>query len=741
MTAFVMLAMLLCLPATGVWAATASASGAREGAFIAEIVVLLLVGRMLGEAMQRLGQPAITGQLIAGILLGPSVFGALWPDAQKLIFSNSADQKSMIDAVSQLGILMLLLLTGMETDLKLVRRVGRAAAVISVTGILVPFACGFALGEYLPASLLPHIGGRLVPALFLGTALSISSVKIVALVVREMNFMRRDLGQVIVASAIIEDTIGWVIIAITLGIASHGAPDLFSLIKTIVGIAIFLGLSFTIGRRIAFDLIRWANDNFHSEFPVITMILIIMGVMAEITQLLGVHTVLGAFVAGILIGESPILTRHVEDQLRGLVAALFMPIFFGLAGLSADLTILKDDNLLMLTIGLILVASIGKFTGAFLGGEIGGLTRGQSLAVGSAMNARGSTEVIVATIGLSMGALTQNLFTMIVTMAIVTTTAMPPMLRRALSRLPMSENEKKRIEREALDEKGFVRKLERLLLAVDDSATGKFTARVAGLVAGARGVPITIVHLKSEREMTETEIADGPSSQVKEGAKESAASVNEDEAEPDPDKVHLTTRVTSQQDPDVITDEARKGFDLMMIGVEHSYDHEDMFSPEIVNLAAGFEGPLGIVVARKPDALPSLDARLRILVPINGTAPARKAAEVALAIARPTNASVTALYVSSGSNSNASRRRSGTRRSEEAMLKDIVELGERYNANLRTALEPRVAAESAILTEAAHDYGIIIMGISRRPGGELFFGTTPTAILTKLKGAVLFVVT
>src|ERR1700724_2961088 len=165
-----------------------------------------------------------------------------------------------------------------------------------------------------------------------------------------------------------------------------------------------MAASLTFGRRIVFYLIRWANDNFKSEFPVITVILVIMIAMALITQVIGVNTVLGAFVAGILIGESPILTRHIDEQLRGLIVALFMPVFFGLSGLSADLTVLKNPALALLAVGLIVIASVAKFLGAFVGGKLGGLTRAESLALGCGMNARGSTEVIVATIGLSMGA-------------------------------------------------------------------------------------------------------------------------------------------------------------------------------------------------------------------------------------------------------------------------------------------------------------------------------------------------
>src|ERR1700684_2989679 len=399
---------------TAAMAADNAASVNSEAIFIAELGLLLVVGRLMGEAAQRLGQPAVMGQLIGGLLLGPSVLGLIWPAAQHAIFPSAAEQKSMINAVSQLGVLMLLLLTGMETDLPLVRRVGRAAITVATAGVALPFICGFALGEMLPGALLPRPDARLVTAIFLGTALSISSVKIVAMVVREMNFMRRDLGQIIVAAAILEDTIGWVIIAVAFGLASAGPLDLWTVVRAIIGTGLFMVLSFTLGRRVVFSLIRWANDNFQSEFPVITTILIIMAAMALTTQLIGVNTVLGAFVAGILIGESPILTRHIDEQLRGLIVALFMPVFFALSGLHADITVLRDPGLALLAVGLIFIASVGKFAGAFIGGKLGGLSGAESLALGCGMNARGSTEVIVASIGLSVGVLTQNLFPLIV---------------------------------------------------------------------------------------------------------------------------------------------------------------------------------------------------------------------------------------------------------------------------------------------------------------------------------------
>src|SRR5215475_13290084 len=340
----------LVLSAGAAFAAQGSSAGASDVIFLAQLITLMLVGRLLGEVMNRIGQPSVMGMLLGGIVLGPSVLGVLWPALQHAIFPNAPEQKAMLDGIAQFGILLLLLLTGMETDLKLVRKVGKAALSISVAGVAVPFICGFALGQLMPPSPLPHPDHRLLTSLFLGTALSISSIKIVAAVVREMGFTRRNLGQIIVASAICEDSIGWVIIAITLGLAQAGTIDVMSVAKTVLGTAVFLIASFTFGRRIVYFLIRWTNDNFESDFPVITVILVIMGIMALITHFVGVHTVLGAFVAGVLIGESPILSKHIDEQLRGLILAFFMPACFGIPRLSSDLPSLREPTLLLMTL-------------------------------------------------------------------------------------------------------------------------------------------------------------------------------------------------------------------------------------------------------------------------------------------------------------------------------------------------------------------------------------------------------
>ena len=797
----VVLATFMTVPALA--AAGEGQKGPSEALFVAELVVLMITGRLFGELMLRFKQPAVMGQLIAGLVLGPSLFGALLPEWQQALFPKNPEQKAMIDAISQFGILLLLLLTGMETDLRLVRQTGRASVFASLMGIVIPFACGVALGEFLPDSMLPDPDKRLVTSLFLGTALSIASVKIVAMVVREMNFLRRTVGQVILASAIIDDSVGWIIVSIIFSIALHGSVDLPSLAWSVTGTFIFMAVSFTVGRRAVFFAIRWVNDTFVSEFAVITAILVIMGTMAMITNLIGVHTVLGAFVAGILIGESPILTRHIDEQLRGLITAFFAPVFFGMAGLTADLTILGDPKIALLTVGLIVIASVGKFSGAFAGAELGGLTRREGFALACGMNARGSTEVIIATVGLSMGALNQNLFTMIVAMAVLTTTAMPPTLRWALSRIPMRKEEKQRLEREAQEEKGFVPNLERLLVAVDDSPNGKFASRIAGMLAGTHGMPTTVLHIddhaapkaghkkpdeqdkeqsgnakskviaaakksetkksapkgggdkrseeKKEQDHKAAEAArvekplaavakkaEKAGETVKDAAEEIKSRQKKEEKVDAP--VEVTTIVYEAPSEQAVAEEAQKGYDLLVIGLEKTSVRDKDFHPDVARIAQGFRGPLAITATRgELDKMPN--ENLSIIVPVNGTEQARRGAEVAIVIARATKSPLTVLYVAPReATGKTTRRSSRTRRHEEAILKDIVEIAGGYNMSIRTAVLADDAAEEAILKETERrKHNLIVLGVGRRPGEKLFFGDTATALLADAECSLLFV--
>ena len=717
--------------------------GSDEVILAVQVLLLLLVGRGLGEIMQRFGQPAVIGNLLAGLILGPSLFGWVWPSAHHLIFPGDPKIKNLLAGISDMGVMMLLLLTGMETDLKLVKKVGTPAVLVTLLGVGVPFACGVAAAFFIPQSVLPSGSTRLVTALFLGTALSISSIKIVAMVVREMNFMRRNIGQIIIASAIMQDTIGWIIIAITVGIAAAGGVALGPLAKTVIGTVLFLALSYTIGRRLVFWLIRWVNDTFVSEYAVVTAILAVMLVMALITQAIGVNTVLGAFVAGVLVGESPILSQHIEDQIRGFITAFMMPIFFGLSGLSADVTVLKDPHLLVLTLALIAIASIGKFAGAFGGGIVSGLSLPESVALGCGMNARGSTEVIIASIGLTMGALTQNLYTMIVTMAVLTTMAMPPMLRWGLRRLPMSKEEEARLKKEDLDAKGFVSQFERLLVTVDESASGKFAAQLAGFIAGQRGMPVTLVQLERKKPKSKEaeEKIEAPLKDVTtDSAKEGHRAAREEQGEDKPEKVEVSARVETKSS-DAVKKEGDKGYDMLFLGLGHMHEKDGGFSAAVDKAVQDFDGPLALVIAGN-DAKILEGNSFNILVPVNGTEASRNGAEVAFALSPSKSSTVTALHVGDRAASNGARRRKGGQRNQRAVLEDAVNLAKRYGYDrIQTSVHTDVLPEDAIVAEAEKaGANLIVIGASRRVGDHLFLGQTVAFTLKNWKGAIVLVV-
>jgi Kef-type K+ transport system membrane component KefB/nucleotide-binding universal stress UspA family protein len=703
--------------------------GRDEIVLIPQVILFLVVGRVAGEFLRRVGQPAVVGSLLAGLILGPSLFGWLAPEWFHLVFPDDPASKNLINGIADIGVMMLLLLTGMEVDLKLVRQVGTPAITVAAMGVLVPFTCGFILGELVPASLLPDPARRTVAALFIGTTLAISSIKIVSATVTEMNFLRRDIGQIIVASAILEDTACWIIVSLIVGLAGAGSTVGPTIVWSISGTLLFLVISYSIGRPLVFRLIRLVNDHSVSDFMVVTAILVVMLILALVTRAIGVSTALGAFVAGVLVGESPILVGRIRDQLQGFVTAFLAPIFFGISGLGTDLTILRHPALLGLTCVLILLASVGKFAGAALGAVLAKRHWREAIALGCAMNARGSTEVIVASIGLSAGVLSRDIYTMILAMAVLTTMVMPPTLRRSLSRLPMDEAEATRLQKEAIDAGGFVSSCERVLVAADDSANGSFATKLAGFLAGQRDLPVTVLTL------SEFETADqGSGIQLADVARRSArmsASTTAAGQERDAKgRVEVIARVGPDNGPETIAAEAKKGFDLLFIGLTAMRDeHSDGFADEVNQLAAEFDGPIALTIAAT-DRNFDHARRAAMLVPVSGTESSRRGAELAFAIVPPNSASCIALHVIE-----PAQRGDGAAATMNAVRDDIAVLGDRHGFQVATEVQHDMTPAEAILQTAA-DRGVdlLVIGADRRVGEVLSLGKTVSSLMHAWRG-------
>jgi nucleotide-binding universal stress UspA family protein len=335
------------------------------------------------------------------------------------------------------------------------------------------------------------------------------------------------------------------------------------------------------------------------------------------------------------------------------------------------------------------------------------------------------------------------------------------MLRWSLNRLPLHKKERLRLKREELDAKGFVAHLERLLLASDDSANGKFAAQLAGIIAGLGGKPTTIIDLtaksnkdksnKDKAEKTAPVAKSRPASgnggrdgeRFEEAVKSAAEATTSRDHHPVEEKRGKVEVITRQDvtGPEAVAGEAGKGYDLLIIGIANPRDPKGGFSEDLSLITQGFEGPLAVVDTRLPRHEPPKERHGRVLIPVNGTDVSRRAVEVGLTLARASDAHVTALYVTRASASPASSppRRQVMRRDELGVLKDIAALAERYDVALRNATRADMAPDEAILQEAGRGYDLVVLGVSRRPGDMLFFGNTAAAVLERSPTSILFV--
>jgi nucleotide-binding universal stress UspA family protein len=407
---------------------------------------------------------------------------------------------------------------------------------------------------------------------------------------------------------------------------------------------------------------------------------------------------------------------------------------------------------MLLAAGFIVIASIGKVGGCYIGGRLGGMTARESLAVGIGMNARGSTEVIVASVGLSMGVLSRDLYTLIVFMAVFTTMIMPPLLRWALKRIPPSEEEQARLEHAERESREFVPNVERLLVAVDGGNNGKLAAHIAGLLAGSRGIPTTVLDLSPAA-------GDANLKEIEQIAKTSAelASLNVHAAQTDPSKPverpSLIAQTATEEFAEAVLKEARKGYEMLILGVTHAFGAEaakpGQFHPGIEKLVAEFSGATAIVLARKGGPADAEDGRLDILLPTTSTDYSRRAAEVAIAIAKGGRGTVTALHVMPPPDENIMLRwmtAANMRRPQIPVPTSIPsieharELGERHGVPVTPQLVCRASPEAAIQDALRKcNYDLMVLGVTARPGEGRFFGYNTGTILERSRCSFLVV--
>ncbi len=695
--------------------------------FLLQIGVMLLLARALGDLMKRIGQASVIGELVAGVLLGPSILGAISPVAYAFVFPSDPVSAHLLESVSWLGVILLLLCIGLETDLEILRGMGRTAGVISACGVVIPFLCGLALGYLLPAKYLVNPDHRLIFTLFMAVAIAISAVPVIAKILIDLGLMHRDLGLLILAAGIIDDTTGWLLLSLIAGLAQSGKVDLMRVGIVVFDAALFIAFCYFAGWRIIGRIFRWVDDRTYVEHGKFTTMIVIAIACAIITQAIGIHAVFGAFIAGVMLNVTPRVRKREREEVEAVALGFMAPIFFAYSGLKVDLSTLREPQIALM---ILAIACAAKFIGAGLGGLAGRLKWREALAVAIGMNARGGMEILVALIGLSLGVLTPQIYTVIIFVAVVTSVMTPPLLSWAIKETGTRPSEAEREGREKLLARlPISHEGAKLLVLTGGGPHADLAAHLAAGIGNHEDASITIFRAITKGESAKSEEFNAQFARLKALA-EQAGAKNVHQRTGSGDSIH-----------EAITAETERGYDAIFAGASHLSGHDDLGGEILRNLVANAHAPV-VIVRSANTAVPFT----RLLTPVTGAAFARLGATVAIQYARAFGSRVTALYVRENPHRisipmlGANVAVDGNEGSE--FVDEISRLGRELGVTVEAQLGTGRNPENVILSTAMQDgYDLLVMGVLFRSSDErLFFGPKVREIIGKARCAVAVVV-
>jgi Kef-type K+ transport system membrane component KefB len=395
------------------------------------LTVIMVTARVVGALFKRFHQPAVIGEVVGGILLGPSLLGRIAPEAAALLLP--AEAAPFLGVISQLGVILYMFLVGLELDLKVLQSRVAVTVAISVTSIVVPFVMGAGLAWLLFDGLAPAGTGFTSFALFIGVSMSITAFPVLARILGDRGLQRTQMGIVALTCAAINDAIAWCLLAFVVGVtqATPGAAA-----QTVILTAVYVVLMLTVGRRIMVGAVARFDTSPRIGERSLALVLVAVLLSAVATEFIGIHAIFGAFLLGAILPHESVIAKHVTERLEDIVRVMFLPAFFAFTGLRTEIGLVHTVEDWILCAVIIAVATAGKFGGTLLASKAAGLDWRDSAALGILMNTRGLVELIVLNIGLDLGVISPRLFTMLVIMALVTTIMTSPILSRLLRSRP-----------------------------------------------------------------------------------------------------------------------------------------------------------------------------------------------------------------------------------------------------------------------------------------------------------------
>lgn len=703
---------------------------------LVQLALLIAAARLGAELAKRLGLPAVVGELAAGILLGPTGFGHWFPDAFATVFPRTNQSMHLLEAFSVIGMTMLLLLTGLETDVRLLRNLGRAALIASLMGMVLPFGLGFALGYFTPDAYLTDPNGRLLFSLFIATAMSISAMPVIAKILVDLDLTRRNIGMVILSAGVVDDTVGWLILSIIAGAATHGGINLGELAWTVgLLLGFVVALAFLI-YPILRALMRATAERFRMPDSDLVAIIAVTFLCAAATEWIGVHPVFGAFVAGVALHQVPRIRRETVARLESFTYGVLAPVFLGLVGIKVNLWSLSGGGGGMLAL-VLLVACVGKLVGCSLGAYWGGLRFWEAASIAVAMNARGAMEIVVATIGLSLGILTPQMFAIIVLVAIVTSFLAPLGLRLTMPRVRLTEDEARRMV-EAASRGAFDPQRARLLLATAGGANVRAVAPLAFGVARGGEASVKILHVKARTSWWQRLV-----SRVGAGTPGNVAEQVESLLALAAGRPPEVAQVSGDDVAGTICAEAKRGYDLVLVG---SGDGPSIGGPFVEEIVA--QAPCHVAIMKAPPGQ-AATAYKNILVPVDGGVASRMAVELALRYAEAAGADLDlavlaerrpqAAAYSDLSGVHLPVEASGTTDAELERISVVFRASTLKPSILHLAYDPRSSAVVQAMEKGAYD--LVVLGAENRAiQHRLFFGYENERIIRAARVPVVVVV-
>jgi Kef-type K+ transport system membrane component KefB/mannitol/fructose-specific phosphotransferase system IIA component (Ntr-type) len=398
--------------------------------FLLSLALLLGVARLLGELARMLGLPMVVGEILAGIVLGRTGLGRFHRELHDFVFPSAGPPVQMLAGYTTTGVVLLLVVAGLEVDLRIVKRRGRSALLIAALGVVIPLLGGFLLGHAIPAHMLVRPEQRDLFALFMGVALSISALPVIAKTLLDLGLFRTDIGLLVMTAAMIDDIIGWLAFSILLGPVRGGQLELVPLAKTIILAVVFVALCLVVGRKVVDKMLERIEREAHAAPGRILSIVTVLALLgATATQAIGLHAVFGGFVVGVMMGDSRRLRERTRHTIQQFVTNVFAPVFFASVALRVDFFSNFDAALCA---GVFFVASLAKLLGCTLGARLSGIGYREALAVGFGLNARGAMEIILAILARQAGLIDDRVFVALVTMAMATSLLAGPMMKHLL---------------------------------------------------------------------------------------------------------------------------------------------------------------------------------------------------------------------------------------------------------------------------------------------------------------------